>query len=160
MSTAVTEQTPIWLRGNLTAGTGTSLFGSALWQPAPRQASKLFTSSTRQALQALGLRGPNWDGAGSPPPNPQAIGNASARVVELFEVATAAKWKAPFVSADEQGDVSFEWWEGPRKITLYFGDQTIEMLLVWGKNVETEMQHSELDDVSDFASAWAWLHRA
>ena len=70
-----------------------------------------------------------------------------------------AQWKAPFVSADERGDVSFEWWEGPRKITLYFGDDSMEMLMVWGANVETEMRHIELDDVSGFAPAWAWLHR-
>ena len=159
MSTTVAEQAPIWLRGNSTPGARTPRSGSALWHPEPRQASELFTSSTRRALQALSLRGQNWDGADSLPPSPQAIGNASARVIELFEVATAAKWKAPFVSADEHGEVSFEWWEGPRKITLYFGDQTMEMLQVWGADVETEMLHSELHDVSDFAPAWAWLHR-
>lgn len=68
---------------------------------------------------------------------------------------------APHLGFDELGNVTLEWWRGPRKITLYPAERML--LKVWGANVNDEMEEVALvEDDGDraFRDAFAWLYAA
>ena len=70
----------------------------------------------------------------------------------------ADRWVAPHVSASEIGEITFEWWEDARKLTIYFGDHSIEVLRVWGPDMDQEMDHHQIVKTAQLAPAWAWLY--
>lgn len=124
------------------------------------QLARFFVQRSQAKLRNLHDLPEDWDGAGSAAPNADAIANAAARLPELYRIGAAhAQWREPHISANEDGEVSFEWWCGPRKITMYFGSSTIELIRVWGENIQDEMSHVQVDpDLDEFAQAWPWLY--
>jgi hypothetical protein len=124
------------------------------------QMARLCVQRAQTKLQALSALPRNWDGGGSPPPQPGAIANASARLPELYRASSPlAGWRDPHVSANESGEVSFEWWCGPKKITMYFAPDAVEIIRVWGEDIEDEMEHRRVgSELREFAEAWAWLY--
>ena len=111
-------------------------------------------------LRGVGSFAPDWDGAGSPAPSQATISNASANLPELYRAsyASGVDWRSPHISANEDGEVSFEWWCGSRKLTLYFGDQSMQVIKVWGVHVFDDMDGFPLTHAADFAPLWTWLH--
>lgn len=101
----------------------------------------------------------NWDGRGSPPPSETAILAAREWLPALYRAATrtAWSWTAPHITPSDAGEVVFEWWKGQRKITLYFGDDVIEFIKVWGPNIESQMDSGELRRSEAFGVLWNWL---
>jgi hypothetical protein len=82
-----------------------------------------------------------------------------AWLADLYDLAQlAGTWSAPHVSLSEAGEVTFEWWHGERKLTLYFGADHVEAIKVWGTHIDDEMQHLEDMSVDTFPALWAWLH--
>lgn len=127
--------------------------------PSSNQVARVFTVASQTKLKRLRELQENWDGAGSLAPIPAAVANASARLPELYRASAAVgAWREPHVSASDEGEVTFEWWCGPRKITTYFGAERVELIRVWGENIDTEMELSQLFTMSDFGIAWMWLY--
>lgn len=62
----------------------------------------------------------NWDDRGSEKPKISSIRNAKKWGAHIYSsiVNTNYEWRHPFISADEGGDVVFEWWYHDRKLTL------------------------------------------
>jgi hypothetical protein len=117
------------------------------------------TQSCQRDIQRIAKLPDDWDGAGSQRPRPESVANALARLPALCNMAmVAGEWEPPHVSASESGDVTFEWWEGERKLTLYFGDKLIEALRVWGTDIESEMDSITVSRIEQLATAWAWLN--
>ncbi len=101
----------------------------------------------------------DWDDAGSSAPRPSAVANASARLVEICGMAIqSGPWVAPHVSASETGDITFEWWNGQRKLTVYFGDTGLEVIEVWGPDIQEQMRVVQLNGGDAMAQSWAWLY--
>jgi len=126
---------------------------------ASNQITRFITQSAVEAL--LKLRGyeTDWDGNGSAKPMVEAIANAEARLPELYRIACNLPfWRNPDVSASESGEISFEWWGDSRKVTMYFGATTMEVIKVWGVDIDTQMDHFPLNVVDEFASVWIWLY--
>lgn len=133
--------------------------------PAPQsdagsnQFARLFTLGAQDKLARIRALEANWDGYGSARPNPGAIANAEARLPELYRLSTLqGVWREPHVSASEAGEISFEWWSGPRKVTMYFGEQFVEVIKVWGINMDTEMDLQQMPALDAFPAVWAWLY--
>ncbi len=123
------------------------------------QSGRFFLVQSQAALRKLAALPADWDGAGSAKPSPNAIANASARLPELIRVIGGGlTWREPHVSADEAGDVSFEWWQGNRKVTFYFGAESMLVVKVWGANIATEMEDQPIHHVSEFGEVWTWLN--
>jgi hypothetical protein len=117
------------------------------------------TLSSKARLRAVAELPENWDGEGSAKPRPSSVANAMARLPEICKVAMlAGSWVPPHISASEDGEITFEWWEGARKLTLYFGDSQMEVICVWGADIEHEMDHRVVAMSADVAPAWAWLY--
>jgi hypothetical protein len=70
----------------------------------------------------------------------------------------ASRWEAPHISASESGEITFEWWDNARKLTIYFGDNEMEVLRVWGPDMDHEMDHVHIAKTEQLAPAWAWLY--
>lgn len=68
-----------------------------------------------------------------------------------------ASWEEPHRSDSPWGEVVFEWWQGDKKLTVYFGRDVIEYIKVWGDDIDEEMDDGTLDDLSDFDELWRWL---
>ncbi len=62
------------------------------------------------------------------------------------------------MSASEAGEISFEWWSGSRKVTMYFADHTAEIMRVWGINMDTEMDLQLMPTLDSFPAVWSWLY--
>lgn len=123
------------------------------------QLARVFTFDSRSKLAAMRSWSEDWDGNGSAKPNPSAIANAEARLPELYRLSTRdGIWREPLVSASEDGEVTFEWWSAGRKITAYFGENHVELILVWGANVDTEMELVRPASLERFQGDWAWLY--
>lgn len=62
----------------------------------------------------------SWDGAGSEKPRLSSIDRAMEWGVKIYflMLENDYEWRQPFVSADEEGDVVFEWWFQDRNLTL------------------------------------------
>jgi hypothetical protein len=41
---------------------------------------------------------------------------------------------------------------------MYFGGERVELIRVWGENIDTDMELSQLFAMSDFGVAWMWLY--
>lgn len=136
-----------------------------LSSPAPNddaeanQLARLLTLSSQEKLAGIRSREEDWDGYGSAKPLPEALANAEARLPELYRLSTIqGVWREPHVSASEAGEISFEWWSGSRKVTMYFGDDSIELIRVWGVNMDTEMDLQQMPTLDGFPAVWAWLY--
>lgn len=115
--------------------------------------------ATQSDLRRVAALPDDWDGAGSIRPKAASVANAAARLPELCRLAMVAdRWVAPHVSASEVGEITFEWWEDARKLTIYFGDHNIEVLRVWGPDMNQEMDHHQIVKTAQLAHAWAWLY--
>lgn len=127
--------------------------------PDSNQVARLFIRGSQDKLTCIRGFDENWDGYGSAKPVPEAIANAEARLPELFRLCTMrGVWREPHVSASEAGEVSFEWWSGSRKVTMYFGENSVEMIRIWGVNMDTEMDLQQMPTLDSFPAVWAWLY--
>ena len=117
-------------------------------------------SEERAKVQRLGTLRPNWDDRGGVPPSPLAVEHADSWLGPMRDASarTGRAWVRPHISASGDGEIAFEWWRGPRKITLYFGDQGVEFLKVWGAHIQDEMDSGELRTADTFRALWTWLH--
>jgi hypothetical protein len=124
------------------------------------QVVRYVLQGAEEALRQVGYFQANWDGAGSPAPSKRAIFNASTYLPDLYLAArtTVHRWRSPHVSASERGEISFEWWEGTRKLTMYFGDANVEVIKVWGPHIDNDMEEVDLVEAADFGPLWSWLH--
>jgi hypothetical protein len=80
--------------------------------------------------------------------------------LDAMEAECAYGWVAPHVSADEDGLITFEWWVGSRKVTVYVEEPPVApwCLRVWGPDVITEMEEAPVDTPEARAAVWGFLH--
>lgn len=66
-------------------------------------------------------------------------------------------WEDAHRSVSPWDDQVFEWWNGDKKLTVYFGSDETEYVRVWGEDIDNEMDDGTIDDDSDFDELWHWL---
>jgi hypothetical protein len=90
-------------------------------------------------------------------PTQRAAELASEWLCSIYERATKlGGWRLPHISSTEAGEIVFEWWRGPRNLTLYFADGGAEYIEVWGPDMDDEMRSGLLSNWS-FSNAWLSL---
>jgi hypothetical protein len=119
----------------------------------------LATIPTIIALRRLRTLSANWDGCGSAKPDPAAIASAGGLVRDfyLFAISSGYDWKQPLVSANEYGEVCFEWWSGEHKLTVYMSANAVSYVKVWGTDMDDEMADGQIVGAG-FVGLWRWLH--
>jgi hypothetical protein len=128
-------------------------------EPPFNQVARYFTQSSQRELSRIASFPENWDGSGSLKPSALAVANASARLPEIYRISMlTGRWVAPHIGASESGEITFEWWNGIRKVTMYFGDYSVDVIRVWGINIDSEMHLAHVDQIAELAPVWAWLY--
>lgn len=109
----------------------------------------------------------DWDGHGSSRPDASSVSNARQFLEDVYRqtvVASAQQtqervtpgWQAPHISANEDGEIVFEWWNGNRKLTIYVGPRQLMYIKSWGPHVVLDMEDAVLLD-NDIPAMWGWL---
>ena len=107
----------------------------------------------------LAQREDNWDGYGSKKPTQLTLYHAKHFLVEdLFDsiISAGYSWLTPFISSDEDGNVTAEWYEDERQLHIQIGENKVEYIQVWGTNIDTEM-HVDFLDRDNYQTLWKWL---
>jgi hypothetical protein len=114
---------------------------------------------TMDELNALSELLPGWNGYDVAAPKTSSILQAKKWIREIYEDATrmGALWRKPHVAADENGDVTFEWWSGDKGLTIYISEQAVTYLKDWGPNIVTEMEDGVVTRAEQRRELWAWL---
>ena len=109
-------------------------------------------------FDVLAQREDNWDGYESKKPTQLTLDHAKFLVVDLFEsiISEGYSWLTPFISSDQDGYITAEWYKGERELHLQIGENEAEYLQVWGTNIDTEMQEGLLGR-DNYLTLWEWL---
>ena len=65
-------------------------------------------------------------------------------------------WIEPLINYVDQ-EVTLEWWNANKKLTIYFSDAAIDYIRVWGPNIKNEMEDGEIMNPFSFVALWQWL---
>ena len=65
-------------------------------------------------------------------------------------------WITPFISSNEDGYITAEWYEEERELHILIRENEAEYLQVWGINIYTEM-HEDFFSREDYLRLWDWL---
>jgi hypothetical protein len=111
-----------------------------------------------QRFDVLAHREDNWDGYESKKPTLAILDHAKGLMVEFLDSITAAGhlWLTPFISSDEDGDITVEWHKGTRELHIQIGENEAEYIQVWGTNIDTEM-HIDSLNADNYRTLWKWL---
>jgi len=76
----------------------------------------------------------------------------------LFDsiISAGHPWHTPFISSDEDGNVTVEWSGENRRLHIQIGENEAEYIQVWGTNIDTEM-HVDFLSRADYQMLWEWL---
>ncbi|MFV8628543.1 hypothetical protein ACNRDB_03490 [Ralstonia pseudosolanacearum] len=111
----------------------------------------------KRALESLRALDDDWDGFGSDKPKESAINAALVILPELFASAEQlGGWTLPNISANEGGEVVFEWRSENKKLSLFIKGDGTDFLMAWGAHMEHDMADGALA-VGGFADLWQWL---
>jgi hypothetical protein len=121
----------------------------------PARDPRLLTSHGQ--IDRLASLRTNWDGHGSIRPNGYSVDRARQILEDAFQNAsTTIGWQSPYISASEDGEIVFEWWNGARKLTMYVGPNVTTFIRSWGPHVIDDMVDGVLTENWD-PSLWTWL---
>ena len=109
-------------------------------------------------FDVLVQREDNWDGYESKKPNQLILDHAKFLVIDLLDTIISAQysWITPFISSDEDGYITVEWYEEEQELHLLIGENEAEYLRVWGTNIDTDMDEGFLNR-DNYLALWEWL---
>lgn len=116
------------------------------------------TRASAEIVQ-VSKREEDWDGCGSAKPIEDACSRASAEVTNFIEAAFAEglDWQQPHVGSNEVGEISFEWWRGEKKFTVYVGPADMRYVCSWGADINNAMDAGVLSSPDGFIQKWRWF---
>lgn len=119
---------------------------------------RIALNSLKQSVNNLSDLGEDWDGFGSAQPKATSIRYAKIFVESLFQEATSTRlpWIQPHVTASEEGDVVFEWWNGAHKLTVYANESSADYIQVWGPDIVMNMKDGPIEP-GTIEGLWRWL---
>jgi len=117
-------------------------------------------SSTLESIRDLRKLSAGWNGYDIPEPSEAAIEEALSWLATAYKeiCSTHYRWRAPYVSADENGSVVLEWENGENGLAFYISGTDVHYLLDWGYDVEDEMEYGTLTNPSEISELWGRLN--
>ena len=119
---------------------------------------KEYERTLSERFDVLAQREDNWDGYDSKKPTKLTLVRAENLIGELFDsiISAGHPWLTPFISSDEDGNVTVEWCGEGRRLHIQIGENEVEYIQVWGINIDTEM-HVDFLKRDDYLTLWEWL---
>ena len=69
-------------------------------------------------------------------------------------------WSEPHIVSNEHGQITLEWWQGPRTLTVFIRtEDQVDYLKSWGSDIESEMEDGEVNRIAGFVALSHWLYR-
>lgn len=155
------ESDPVDVASRRTRTSGLySISSLGLLAASTRAAKEPLIEAINRRLDQLSAYQQGWDGQGSDAPSAEALANARQFLQEAFRSAlrhsVSSEWQRPHITANEDGQIVFEWWNGNRKLTLYLGSDNSSYIKSWGPHIINDMQDGEFTP-EEFGVHWAWL---
>lgn len=106
----------------------------------------------------LSQREDNWDGYESKKTSELTLNHAKFIILDFLDTIISAEhlWITPFISSDEDGCVTVEWYEEERELHLLIGENEAEYLQVWGINIDSDMNEGFFS-CDNYLMLWEWL---
>ena len=117
--------------------------------------SDKYISDFSKQLDLIEQRKDNWDGNGSLKPVSQSIIHVKKNPKELIDVINFED--PPFISTDEDGYITIEWYKEKRELHLRIQENEIECTKVQQIYGQTEV-HSDMVSSEDCFMLWTWLY--
>lgn len=111
-------------------------------------------------IDALKDLNEGWNGYDVAAPRIEAIHDATEWIEQMYwdVVHFGLAWRQPHVAADETGDVTFEWWNGDKGLTIYVSvDGSVTYLKDWGPDMDDDMEDGPVSTSAERRELWAWL---
>ncbi len=149
----------LWLSAFSTSHPGESTTANIIWEDFKK---KIILSWQKRRISerfdVLTEREDNWDGYDSEKPTELTLNRARHLMEELFNciISEGYPWLTPFISSDEDGNVTVEWSGEKRRLHIQIGEGEAEYIQVWGVNIDTEM-HVGFLSRDDYLTLWEWL---
>jgi hypothetical protein len=123
---------------------------------AQRKASLLATLFRIRVVQD---RKEGWNDYDALPPNRDAIVYAKSWLRALFQELEEANliWLQPHVTSSAEGEIVLQWWNDPKRLTIYFSAHEATFIKSWGPDIETEMEDGDAASATSRARLWEWL---
>lgn len=110
-------------------------------------------------FDVLAQREDNWDGHESKKPTELTLNHAKHLTEAWLDAITSSaghSWLTPFISIDEGGNITVEWYKEERELHIQIGENEAEYIQAWGTNIDTEM-HVDFLSRDDYLTLWEWL---
>ena len=116
-------------------------------------------TATWKHIDALSELGENWNGYMVSAPNPDAMEAAKQWVSFLYDeiIGTKYPWKKPHVSADEEGNVVFEWVQAKKRLAVYVSPGESLYIKAWGPSIASDMSDGDAGVPAERLDFWAWF---
>lgn len=128
----------------------------------PEQDNLLTSRQLNETFAGLEALTDNWDGFGSPAPS-SALITYAREVLALLQADALARgvaWKPPHIGSNERGQITLEWWQEQRTLTVFVrSENQVEYLKSWGNDIFNEMEDGELSRIFDFIALSRWLYQ-
>ncbi|MCK4841962.1 MAG: hypothetical protein KAT04_08770 [Methylococcales bacterium] len=111
-----------------------------------------------EQFSTIRLRQDNWDECDSEKPNKLSLSYAEGIIIDLLSSVIDAGylWLTPFISSDEDGNITMEWHKGQHELHIEVSEDEVEYIKVWGANIEHEM-HLDFLKKNNYLTLWDWL---
>lgn len=90
-----------------------------------------------------------------------APAEAIAQAREILTLVREVGYQEPHVTRVQfEDEISLEWWNGKRHLSIYISATSVEALKVWGSNIVTEMEDVTIDGPVTLIELWKWLRES
>lgn len=128
----------------------------------PEQDKFLTSRQLNESFAVLEALADNWDGYASPVPSPSLIAYAREvfALLQADALARGVAWREPHIGSNERGQITLEWWQEQRTLTVFVrSENQVDYLKSWGNDIFNEMEDGELSRIFDFIVLSRWLYR-
>lgn len=66
-------------------------------------------------------------------------------------------WNDPLLNIGIENEIVLEWWNNSKKLTIYVDEDSIDVLKVWGADIDNEMEDDSINLKQDLTSLWEWI---
>lgn len=67
------------------------------------------------------------------------------------------KWLVPHVTTEGDGNIVFEWFNDPKKLSVFVDEFELSYLKVWGINIHSDMEYGDIIALDEFCDLWFWF---